>query len=337
MSVHHISSANDLKELISAHSDTTLVINFHTDWSAQSKILNEQFNCHSQDPILQALVFAHCHAEIHSDISNEYNVDRVPTILFLMQSKVVDRLNGFNPKVLKRKLLHHGSKQYQSTYHLNATSSALRVRMRALFKSTDMILFVNCFHSSLTWEFYTLLDAMCARYEVFNVRFDTAVEEYLKKCWNITSFPQLFLFGHCIGDFEEVRNIKINSVCGKYFKKAIEVITETENCGTDPMEFARFRLKKLLKEKDIVVFLEHDELQRTRCVLDILSSIGLSLTVCNVRHDKHLRQQVQHLSNWSTFPQVFAHEKFVGNLDIIEQLYHDKQLLSVLKFVGCKA
>ncbi|XP_017301292.1 uncharacterized protein LOC103513391 [Diaphorina citri] len=175
MSVYHIQSLKDLDRLLTTYKDATLAINFYTEWSAQSKIISKEFECLSRNPVCDPLVFAHCHTEIHSDISQRYNVDKVPTLLFIKKGKVVDRLDGFEPKYLQKKLLHHGAKQYQCTYHLNVSPSDLCTRMNTLLNCTEMILFVKCFYSAISWEFYALLDSMCVPYEVFNVSYDMAV------------------------------------------------------------------------------------------------------------------------------------------------------------------
>lgn len=337
--VHHIQNRKELQRLIHVHSKSVLVINFHTKWSSQSKIFSAEFERFSQKPLFQTLVFLHCHAEIHQDISKEYQIDKVPIVLFLKDGKVVDRLEGLNLQFLKRKLYHHGTKQYQCTYHLNASPNELHSRMIAFFKNTSMILFINSFHSNITWEFYALLDSLCATYEVFNVSFDAAVEKVLKKCWNITTYPQLFLYGNCLGNIEKVRalknSMKNSETGGEYLRRSIAAINKLENCNTDPMAFATYRVQKLLQENKIVVFLENDKFKPCSCdtlrVLEILHTNGLPCTIFNVLQDLYIRKKVQSLSSWSTFPQVFVHGKFLGGVDNLVTLSGDKRNIKALK------
>ncbi|KAI5710095.1 hypothetical protein M8J75_005602 [Diaphorina citri] len=207
--------------------------------------------------------------------------------------------------------------------------------MNTLLNCTEMILFVKCFYSAISWEFYALLDSMCVPYEVFNVSYDMAVEEYLKNCWNITTYPQLFLFGYCVGNFEKVRKIKNDKKCFPHLKKAIDVINERHKCGVDLVAFASHRVEKMLEENDIVVFLEDDGAKPCSCdtrqVLDILNETDLPFITFNVQQDGHIRRKVREISNWESFPQVFSHGHFVGGVNMMTVLKNQNELVPLLK------
>lgn len=333
--VHHIQNSKELEYLLSVHFQSVLVINFYTNWSSQSKIISAEFERLSRKPILQSLVLLHCHAGIHGDISLQYRVDIVPTVMFVEEGRVVDKLEGFNLKTLKRKLYQYAAKHYQCAYHLNASPDEMRIRMKALLKNTGMLLFINSYHSNTTWEFYALLDSLCASFQVFNVTCDSAVEKVLKKCWNITTYPYLFVYGKCLGNIETVRTLKNNKKEGTFLRRAIDEINKLENCNSDPMAVSMFRVKKLLMENKIVVFLEVDEFKPdtcdTRLVLEILCANSLPFASFNVLQDLNVRKTVQSISQWPTFPQVFVNGLFIGSVDNLLALSGDRRNIGALK------
>ncbi|KAL1463078.1 hypothetical protein WDU94_014867 [Cyamophila willieti] len=317
MSLRHIYNAKELDNLFTAYKNSTLVVNFFTDWSSQCHVASQEFECLSRNPVCRDLVFAHCHAELLRDIALRYKVHKVPTVLFLKEGKLIDKLEGFDPNNLQKKVLYHAAKLYQCTYHLNLTPSELCERMNALLSNSDLILFIDNYHSNTTWEFYAMLDSMCATYDVFNVNSDLAVQEYLKNCWKITTFPQLFMFGHHVGNFEKVRMIKSHEKCRKHLKTAIAMVNAKKNSRVDVAAFAGHRVKTLLTGNVIVVFLEEDEFRPCNCetkkILHIVKVLNLPYATFNVLDDIHIRSKVMHLSKHQCFPQIFIHGQFVGN------------------------
>lgn len=332
-SLRHIYSAKDLDKLADTYRHSTLAINFYTDWSTQCRIATKEFTSLCRDPVCVSLVAANCNADVHKDIVRRYSVDKVPTLLFLKNGNVVDRLEGFDPHNLKRKVLHYASAQYQHTYHLNASPRSLYARANALLDSTDMILFIDSFHSANTWEFYAFLDGSCATYDVFNVCLDLAIGEYLKSCWNITTYPQLFMFGRHVGNFAQVRNIKNDPICKRHFRKAVDVINKRRRTGVDPVAFAAHKVQKLLQENNIVVFLEEDNFKPSSCethqVLRILEESGVNFKTCNVLTDIHVRRYVEDISRTCCFPQVFLNGQYFGSVRFLQEFKKD------LPSIGC--
>jgi len=65
-------------------------------------------------------------------------------------------------------------------------------------------------------------------------------------------------------------------------------------------------------------------------IVDILNTNNVKYGSFNILADEEVRQGLKTLSNWPTFPQLYAKGKLVGGLDIVKELADDGQLQDVL-------
>ncbi len=65
-------------------------------------------------------------------------------------------------------------------------------------------------------------------------------------------------------------------------------------------------------------------------VVTIMKRIGQPFAYINVLEDPEIRENVKHVSDWPTFPQLFINGELVGGCDIIEQLDEQGELEPML-------
>jgi len=61
-------------------------------------------------------------------------------------------------------------------------------------------------------------------------------------------------------------------------------------------------------------------------VINILDELNVDFVDINVLEDEEIRQGIKKYSDWSTIPQLYIKEKFIGGCDIVKELYFSKQL-----------
>ena len=66
-------------------------------------------------------------------------------------------------------------------------------------------------------------------------------------------------------------------------------------------------------------------------VIRILEEMKVEFGSKNILEDNEIREAVKTFSDWPTYPQLYVNGKFVGGCEIIEELYRDEELESILK------
>ncbi len=69
----------------------------------------------------------------------------------------------------------------------------------------------------------------------------------------------------------------------------------------------------------------------SRTVVTILQSMHVPFSSCDVLLDPGFRDAIKELSQWPTFPQLYVKEELVGGCDIVQELYTNGSLRSLLK------
>ncbi len=65
-------------------------------------------------------------------------------------------------------------------------------------------------------------------------------------------------------------------------------------------------------------------------VVTIMKRIGQPFAYINVLEEPEIRENVKHVSDWPTFPQLFISGELIGGCDIIEQLDEQGELEPML-------
>ncbi|RYE05850.1 MAG: Grx4 family monothiol glutaredoxin [Rickettsiaceae bacterium] len=90
-----------------------------------------------------------------------------------------------------------------------------------------------------------------------------------------------------------------------------------------------------IKNHDVVLFIKGTK-QFPQCgfsakVVSIMDHMAVTFKDINVLENEQLRQNIKDFSNWPTVPQVYICGEFIGGCDIITEMYHNGDLLTLLK------
>ncbi|KAF8822447.1 glutaredoxin-related protein [Cardiosporidium cionae] len=101
-------------------------------------------------------------------------------------------------------------------------------------------------------------------------------------------------------------------------------------------EEARDKITALIKSSPVVVFMKGTP-QAPQCgfsnaVLQMLQACGVSDCVAvDVLDGTSIREDIKTYSEWSTIPQLYINEEFIGGYDIVLEMFRDGSLQSMLK------
>ncbi|QMT98468.1 thioredoxin [Mycoplasma tullyi] len=90
----HISNKAELEQLLS--SNKKVVVDFYADWCGPCKILGPIFEEVSQDN--QEWTFVKVNVDQAAELSAEFEIRSIPTVIFFQDGNMTDKRIGFIPK-----------------------------------------------------------------------------------------------------------------------------------------------------------------------------------------------------------------------------------------------
>ena len=103
------------------------------------------------------------------------------------------------------------------------------------------------------------------------------------------------------------------------------------------MSDAQQRIDQLVKNNDIVLFMKGNA-SFPMCgfsgrAIQLLKASGVdtkTVITVNVLDDAEIRQGIKEYSNWPTIPQLYVKGEFIGGSDIMDEMYENGELPSLL-------
>uniref|UniRef100_A0A6B2LHW8 Uncharacterized protein n=1 Tax=Arcella intermedia TaxID=1963864 RepID=A0A6B2LHW8_9EUKA len=193
-----------------AYQKGLLGISFWASWSKPSIQINgviEQLQ--KQYP---AITFVKVEAEEVGEITQKFQVDAVPAVVFLKDGAAVHTLKGANPPELTKYVVSLGQSEGTPTPQpAPAQPEDLNERLKKLINSAKVMAFIKgtpaapqCGFSS---KFCAILKEQGITFSTFNILSDPQVREGLKKYSNWPTFPQLYINGELVGGLDIVKEL----------------------------------------------------------------------------------------------------------------------------------
>ncbi len=251
-----------------------VVAHFWAGWCEPCALLDQVLEQLGKDAPSVACIRAE--AEEASDLSERCNVSVVPLLLFFSGGKEVDRLEGADPAALTTKFLSLANAQTQQPKLSNTTTNgaagtaaggapvSLRQRIEALVNSKPVMLFMKgnpdmpqCGFSRKVVE--ALQNAGASDFGHFDILTDEAIRQGLKEYSQWPTYPQVYVNGELLGGCDIVLEMAENGELAAELAKA-----KTVNGGgdggddvvSDPKEALEVRLKALLRESPVMLFMK---------------------------------------------------------------------------------
>lgn len=100
----HIKDADDLKTRLAEAGDKLVVIDFKATWCGPCKMIGPKLDELAEE-LADSIVVLKVDVDECEDIAGEYNVNSMPTFVFLKNSKKIEEFSGANVDKLKNTIL----------------------------------------------------------------------------------------------------------------------------------------------------------------------------------------------------------------------------------------
>ena len=100
MEVEYLKSKKDLDD----SNDNNFVLDFTASWCGPCQVIAPQFESISKEEIFKHIKFYKVDVDENEDLCEEYEINCIPTFVFLKDKKLVDSMKGANIKDLRSKI-----------------------------------------------------------------------------------------------------------------------------------------------------------------------------------------------------------------------------------------
>ncbi|KAJ3327514.1 Glutaredoxin 3, partial [Kappamyces sp. JEL0680] len=176
--------------------------------------MNEVFQELSR--VYPALTFVQLQAEEFPDISEELEIETVPTFVLLRNGKAVEKIDGANAPALTQMAAKFASMPLEMVSRVSDQTSPvdLEKKLKTLTSSHPIMLFMKgtpsapkCGFSRQTVEI--LADLKCT-YGSFDILSDEEVRAGLKTYSDWPTYPQIYVNGELVGGLDILKEMVAN-------------------------------------------------------------------------------------------------------------------------------
>lgn len=276
----------------------------------------------------QQLTICRLNADHFPEFLTLQNVTAVPTVLFYHQTKLIDRVDGFNQADLLKKIKMYLAKIEAIPKKVESKSDTdinVEKKIKNLLRSSPVMLFMkgtpNDPQCGFSRQACHILDEHQIKFHSFDVLSDPSLREQLKKYSNWNTYPQLYVEGELIGGLDIM----------KQMIESGEFQFSSERKEKDMTKY----LRSLINQAPLTLFIkgtpEAPKCGFTKELISLLNQAGIKdYKTFDILQNEEVRQQLKDFSSWQTYPQIYVNGQFIGGLDILKQLNEEGVLVQTL-------
>ncbi|CAH0399133.1 unnamed protein product [Chilo suppressalis] len=191
-------------------SPSLTVVHFSANWAEQCGQVTEVLSELSKLPDIQSSgsKFGVCDAENLSEISLQYKIDSVPTVILFKNGSQVDRIDGADAAQITSKVKLHSIGKSISA----ASSEKLEDRLKALINKHKVMVFMKGNRDTPRCGFsrtlIQILNGTGVQYDTFDILTDEEVRQGLKEYSDWPTYPQLYVKGELIGGLDIIKELQ---------------------------------------------------------------------------------------------------------------------------------
>ncbi|KAJ1358145.1 hypothetical protein KIN20_016467 [Parelaphostrongylus tenuis] len=344
MTLAQLESVEDFKKFISNW--RLAVVHFYASWAPPCDQVNKMLANLKEDYKSYSIGVAFIDAEAVPEVSAMCSISAAPTLVYFLDGKEVDRVDGYKPAETEMKLTKYSfdiaaaprqaseraTMPTPSSKEVTATVPSskehredLNSRLKKLIESNRLMLFMKgspdnpqCGFSKQIVE---LLNDVDASFGSFDILQDEEVRQGLKTYSNWPTFPQLYLDGELIGGLDVFREeLHDDEFVAKLPKRQDSDLY--------------LRLKSLINSHKLMLFMKGDRQQPmckfSRQIIDLLDGVEADYSTFDILKDEEVRQGLKSFSNWPTYPQLYLNGELLGGLDVVKAEMSDENFVSSL-------
>lgn len=189
----------------------TTVVHFYADWAEQCAQVTEVLKELVKLPQIQGsgTKVAICDAEKLSEISLQYKIDSVPTVILFKNGTQIDRVDGADAAQISSKVKTHSLNKNITG---DAAPQKLEDRLKALINRHNVMIFMKGNRQQPRCGFSrTLIEIMNGtgiQYDTFDILTDEEVRQGLKEYSDWPTYPQLYVKGELIGGLDIIKELQ---------------------------------------------------------------------------------------------------------------------------------
>ncbi|KAG2174526.1 hypothetical protein INT44_006789 [Umbelopsis vinacea] len=298
-------------------SNVPVVLNFWASWAEPCKQMNDVFKELADK--FPAVKFVQIEAENFPDISEQFEVESVPSFIVVKNNKAVSRVEGAKAAELANAVAKYAKGVLTSNATANAVSQTaepvrdLQSRLKALTTSAPVMIFIKGTpqqpRCGFSRQLVELLAEQNVRYSSFNILADEDVRQGLKEFSNWPTFPQVYINGELAGGLDIIKELIAS---GEF----AEMIPKEKDLST--------RLQELIEKQSVMAFIKGTP-QEPRCgfsrqLVGLLNDRHVKYGYFDILSDDEVRQGLKSHVDWPTFPMLFYKGELLGGLDIVKEM-----------------
>lgn len=289
------------------------VINFYASWYPACSAMNDTFKELSiQFP---NLLYFQLEAEQVPELSESFEIDSVPTFIFLKDGKLDKRVEGADAPKLTEVVQYYSTLEKSILPNRQETRATGKVGLKSLINSHSVMIFIKgtpaepqCGFSSKAVK---LLKELNVSFGSFDILSDQDVRQRLKEYSDWPTYPQIYVKGELIGGLDILEELIANGEFQEMVKE--ESLDEY--------------LQKLISKSNVMLFMkgspDEPKCGFSRQIVSLLKEHEIAFESFDILSDDQVRQGLKEYSNWPTFPQLYVKGELVGGLDIVKETITD--------------
>ncbi|KAI9032152.1 thioredoxin-like protein [Hyaloraphidium curvatum] len=271
------------------------------------------------------LKFLKIEAENVPDVSEEFEIDAVPSFVVLKDRKqIAERISGASAPELSAAVAKAAKLSAAAVAAASAKAAAgpqeaaisasadPNERFKKLVSQYDVFLAMKGTPSQprcgFSRQLVEILKEQQVDYGFYNILSNEEVRQGLKTWANWPTYPMLFVKGELVGGIDIVK----------------EMIASGEFEKTVPRNNTEQKLKALVSKEPVMCFIKGTP-EAPRCgfsrqIVTILKEQGVEFGYFDILEDEEVRAGLKQLFDWPTFPQLYVKGELIGGLDIVKEM-----------------
>lgn len=117
-------------------------------------------------------------------------------------------------------------------------------------------------------------------------------------------------------------------------EQAVKDLKESGSAGASGGQSVEDRCRQLISHAPVMLFMkgtpDAPQCGYSKKIVAILKELQVPFASFNILSDQDVRQALKKLSDWPTYPQLYADGKLVGGLDVVKELAEEGELSETL-------
>eukprot|EP01134_Creolimax_fragrantissima_P004855 CFRG4855T1 len=322
---------------VKEHPGGLTLVSFWAPWAKASVYMNEVLETAAKK--YPHVTMIKVDAEELSDVSEEYDISAVPTVVLLKNNKECDRLQTAVANDLVKMLEKHSAEVTAAVPKAAPVAPQdLTKRLDNLTTQAEVMLFMKgdratprCGFSRQTIE---ILEAHSVDYSTFDILEDNEVRQGLKTYSDWPTFPQLYVKGELVGGLDIIKELIDNGDFDELVPKKTAPVDATTPAKVARTPDSYEYLKPIINKAPVMLFMkgtpESPECGFSRKIIALLEGEGIIYDSLNILTNPDVRADLKVFSDWPTFPQLYVDGELLGGLDIIIEMKENGDLLDAI-------